>query len=157
VSPPLSQPSFLRPRTPQFISRLQSEFPQVESIATVNGYFRVLVALGLIELGSGQISLTPAGREFVEIHDVELVCEALRTRIVGVKELLEELQRGQRTMEQLQEVMGEVGLAWETNSQLGWRLHWLESVGLVAAENGKYGLVSPSPETDEISALPAEQ
>jgi hypothetical protein len=95
----------------------------VESIATANGYIRVLVALGLIELGSGQISLTPAGREFVEIHDVELVCGALRTRIVGVKELLEELQRGQRTMEQLQEVMGEVGLAWETNSQLGWRLH----------------------------------
>ena len=38
----------------EFITRLQREFPQVESIATANGYIRVLVALGFIELSSGR-------------------------------------------------------------------------------------------------------
>jgi hypothetical protein len=129
-----------QPATTKFISRLQVEFPQVESLATANGYIRVLVALGFVEPGGGQVSLTPAGREFIEKHDVELVREVLRTRIVGIKELLEELAKGPRTMEQLQQVLGEVGLAWETNAQLGWRLHWLESVGLVVASDGHFEL-----------------
>jgi hypothetical protein len=55
-----------QPTTTEFISRLQTEFPQVASIATAGGYMRVLVALGFIEVGSGQVSLTPAGRKFVD-------------------------------------------------------------------------------------------
>jgi C-terminal AAA-associated domain len=145
-----------QPTTTEFISRLQREFPQVESIATANGYIRVLVALGFVELTSGQISLTPAGREFVETQDIELVREALRARVVGVQELLDELAQGARTMEQLQQVLGEVGLAWETNAQLGWRLHWLESVELVAADNGKYQLVQPVLPSEDFST-PAPQ
>lgn len=132
-----------QPTTTDFISRLQREFPQVESIATANGYIRVLVALGFVEVSGGQISLTPAGREFAETHDIELVREALRTRVVGVKELLDELAKGSRTMEELQQVLSEVGLAWETNAQLGWRLHWLESVELVTADNGEFRLLQP--------------
>jgi hypothetical protein len=130
-----------QPTTAEFIGRLQKEFPQVESIATAHGYVRVLVALGFIEVSSGQISLTPAGRKFVETHDVELVRAALRERVVGVKELLAELVEGPRTMEELQQVLADVGLAWETNAQLGWRLHWLESVGLVVAANGYFRVV----------------
>jgi Restriction endonuclease/HB1, ASXL, restriction endonuclease HTH domain len=145
-----------QPTTTEFISRLQREFPQVESIATANGYIRVLVALGFVELTSGQISLTPAGREFVETQDIELVREALRVRVVGVQELLDELAQGARTMEQLQQVLGKVGLAWETNAQLGWRLHWLESVELVAADNGKYQLVQPVLPREDFST-PAPQ
>ena len=38
-----------QPTTTVFIGRLQQEFPQVESVATANGYVRVLVALGFIE------------------------------------------------------------------------------------------------------------
>jgi restriction system protein len=129
-----------QPTTTEFIGRLQREFPQVESIATANGYIRVLVALGFVEVSSGQISLTPAGRAFIETHDVELVREALRERVVGVKELLAELEQGHRTMEQLQQVLADVGLAWETNAQLGWRLHWLESVGLALASDGRFQL-----------------
>jgi restriction system protein len=130
-----------QPTTTEFISRLQREFPQVESIATANGYIRVLVALGFVEVSSGQISLTPGGRAFVETKDVELVRAALRERVVGVKELLAELEKGSRTMEQLQQVLTDLGLAWETNAQLGWRLHWLESVGLVSADEGVFRLV----------------
>jgi hypothetical protein len=129
-----------QPTRTEFISRLQHEFPQVGSLATANGYLRVLVALGFIELGSGQISLTPTGREFVRTRDVEFVREALRTRVVGVSELISELGDGPRTLQQLQQVLTDLGLAWETNAQVGWRLHWLESVGLVVADDGKYRL-----------------
>jgi hypothetical protein len=127
-----------QPMTGEFIARLQKEFPQVESTSTANGYLRVLVALGFVEIDGGQISLRPMGRNLAEQHDLELVRDALRDRIVGIKELLEELARGPRTMDQLQEVLATLGLAWETNSQLRWRLHWLESVGLVAAVGGQY-------------------
>jgi C-terminal AAA-associated domain len=138
-----------QPTTHDFIGRLQQEFPQVESIATANGYIRVLVALGFVEVDSGQISLTPAGRQFVETHDVELVRAALRERVVGVNEVLDALEQEPRTMDELQAVLAEAGLAWETKAQLGWRLHWLESVGLVAIENGNYRLV-------EVSSLEAQ-
>ncbi|MBA2631256.1 MAG: AAA-associated domain-containing protein [Thermoleophilaceae bacterium] len=138
-----------QPTPTGFVRRLQHEFPQVESVATAKGYIRVLVALGFVTVNSGQISLTPDGREFVETQDIELVREALRTRIVGVKELVDELEHGTRTMEQLQQVLTDVGLAWETSAQLGWRLHWLESVGLVAAENGLYRLL-PADRPNEL-------
>jgi restriction system protein len=131
-----------QPTTHDFIGRLQQEFPQVESIATANGYIRVLVALGFVEVDSGQMGLTPVGRQFVETRDVELVRDALRERVVGVKELLDALEQGPRTMDELQAVLAEAGLAWETKAQLGWRLHWLESVGLVGTENGKFALIS---------------
>jgi len=103
----------------------------------------VLVALGFIDLSGGQVSLTPAGREFVDERDIELVRQALCARIVGVKELLAELEDGPRTTEQLQQLLGDLALAWETNAQVGWRLHWLESVKLIVAHNGKYQLLEP--------------
>lgn len=131
-----------QPTTHDFIGRLRQEFPQVESIATANGYIRVLVALGFVEVESGQMSLTPAGRQFVETHDVELVRDALRERVVGVKELFDALEQESRTMDELQAVLAEAGLAWETKAQLGWRLHWLQSVGLVTAGDGKFELLS---------------
>jgi hypothetical protein len=132
-----------QPTTHDFIGRLQQEFPQVESIATANGYIRVLVALGFVEVDSGQMSLTPAGRQFVETRDVELVRDALRERVVGVKELIDALEQEPRTMDELQAVLAEAGLAWETKAQLGWRLHWLESVELVVADDGKFKLMQP--------------
>jgi hypothetical protein len=133
-----------QPTTHDFIGRLQQEFPQVESIATANGYIRVLVALGFVEVESGQMSLTPIGRQFIETHDIELVRDALRERVVGVRELLEALEQGPRTMDELQSVLAESGLAWETKAQLGWRLHWLESVELVVVDDGKFKLIQPS-------------
>ena len=45
-------------------------------------------------------------------------------------------------MEQLQQVLSELGLAWETNAQVGWRLHWLESVALVSASAGLFHLAN---------------
>lgn len=70
-----------------------------------------------------------------------------------MKELLAELDDGPRTMEQLQQVLSELGLAWETNAQVGWRLHWLESVGLVFASGGRFQLVAEEPLT--IPATPS--
>jgi hypothetical protein len=140
-----------QPPTSEFIARLQHEFPQVESLATANGYIRVLVALGLVELGGGQISLTPAGRKYVETQDIEIVRDALRTRIVGIKELLAELEQGSRNMDQLQQVLADLGLAWETTAQLGWRLHWLESAELVTAVDGQYQLIKRAEPADALT------
>jgi len=130
-----------QPATNEFIKRLQQDYPQVESIATANGYIRVLVALGFIEIDGGRINLTPSGRDFAETRDVEIVRSALRNRIVGITEMLTEFQNGPRTKEQLQRVLTTLGLAWETSSQVGWRIHWLESVGLIVGDDGKYHLV----------------
>jgi restriction system protein len=136
-----------QPTTSIFIARLQEEFPQVESLATAKGYIRVLVALGFIDVDGDQVSLTPSGRDFVDTNEVELARAALLTRIVGVREMLDELGAGSRSMEDLQGVLANAGLVWETNSQLGWRLHWLESVGLVVQEGSLFSLVaSPSAE-----------
>jgi Restriction endonuclease/HB1, ASXL, restriction endonuclease HTH domain len=134
-----------QPTPAEFVRNLQGEFPQVESTATAKGYLRVLVALGFVEQAGGQVGLTPVGRAFVENNDVELVRTALTSRIVGVSELLAALEDGAKTMEELQQVLAELGLAWETNAQVGWRLHWLESVGLVSATNGAYELAAREP------------
>ena len=105
----------------------------------------MLVALGFFEIDGRQIGLTPAGREFAETGDVEVVRDALRRRIVGITQLLGELEQGPRTMEQLQQVLSEFGLAWETNAQLGRRLHWLESVELVGVTKRANHLVNAGP------------
>ena len=44
-------------------------------------------------------------------------------------------------MGQLRQLLAALGLTWETNAQVSWRLHWLESVALVVADDGKYRLV----------------
>lgn len=129
-----------QPCTTDFIKRLQREFPQVRSTQTAHGYVRVLVALGLVEIDAGRLSLTPTGRAFSETHDVGIVREALRSRIVGIAELLSELSDGSRTADQLQGMLTSIGLHWETTAQIGWRLHWLESAGLIAFEDGQYHL-----------------
>ena len=67
--------------------------------------------------------------------------DALRARILGVKELVAELEGGSRTAGQLRQLLAALGLAWEANAQVSSRLHWLESVALVEADDGKYRLV----------------
>jgi hypothetical protein len=131
-----------QPTSSEFIARLQREFPQVQSIGTAKGYIRVLVALGFVEVEGGRLNLTPSGRAFAETRDVAIVRDALRSRILGIQELLGELAHGARTTDELQDVLTQLGMAWETTSQLGWRIHWLESADIVRQrEDGRYELI----------------
>jgi restriction system protein len=142
-----------QPTSGEFIERLQGEFPQVQSVGTAKGYIRVLVALGLVAVEGDRLNLTPSGRTFAETRDVETVRDALRTRVVGIEEMVDELAQGARTSEELQGVLVQLGMAWETTSQLDWRLHWLESAGLIRQRgDGRYELVGAGRPGDDGSS-----
>lgn len=145
-----------QPSAPDFRLRLQKAFPQVQSPATAEGYQRVLVALGFVELDNDTISLTPTGRQFVDTHDIQIVRSALSERVIGIAELLDELAQGPRTLDELQQVVVRLGMPWETTAQVGWRIHWLESAGLVESVDGAFHL-TPQSQTPSAFSIQSDQ
>jgi len=131
-----------QPPVEEFIGRLQSRFPKVASKKTANGYLRVLVALGSAKIEGGRVAITPQGRAFAETGDITIAQKALRERIVGVEEVLRAITEHPRSAQELRDVLAAVGLTWETDAQLRFRMQWLESTGLVQLRNGRYEPVS---------------
>jgi hypothetical protein len=58
-----------QPTTAEFIRRLQQAFPQVESLATANGYVRVLVALGFVDAWRKWVRKPTSRRRFPQRND----------------------------------------------------------------------------------------
>lgn len=128
-----------QPTRGEFLDRLRVAYPQVRSEKTAAGYFRVLVALGFLAVDAGRVALTADGRMLLDTPDnMGILAEALRRRIAGVQEILDELEKGPRDRDQLRRLLEGLGLVWETENQLTFRLNWMESVGLVTKKAGRY-------------------
>lgn len=126
-------------RRGEFLDRLRVAYPQVRSEKTAAGYFRVLVALGFLAVDAGRVALTADGRMPLDTPDnMGILAEALRRRIAGVQEILDELEKGPRDRDQLRRLLEGLGLVWETEHQLTFCLNWMESVGLVTKKAGRY-------------------
>lgn len=119
---------------------------ELDSRRTAQSYIRVLHALGLIELVGLSVYVTTDGQRFLETGDVDIVRRALTVRISGVDDVLELLGRRPLRIGALTAAMKEAGYDWSTDSQVRYRLRWLEEVGLVS-RHGKarpeYRLTAP--------------
>ena len=112
-------------------NRLIRSFPEVQSRRTPRNYLLVLANLGLVDLGHSSVRLTRQGRDFLSRRDPVIIRNALITRIAGVEELLDILRNEHGQISLLTSRLRERGYAWNTQSQVHYRLRWLEAAGAV--------------------------
>ena len=106
-------------------------FRQVSSRRAVRSYLYVIAALGLIEAESHRANLTASGRRYLKTKNPRIIENALRVRVAGVEELLALLDERPRRIGLLLVEMNSLGFGWQTQSQVRYRLRWLEEVGVV--------------------------
>lgn len=117
------------------------------SAKAAKSYLRVGDALGLIEVTASSVYLTKAGAAYLKKPSSTALQAALRQNIQGCEELLAILRKRPLRIGRLLEEMAKEGHGWTTDSQLRYRLRWLEEAGVVE-RRGKgrpeYRLVSLS-------------
>ena len=103
----------------------------VSNRKTAMSYLRVAHTLGLIEISGPSTYLTPEGEAYAVTPSPTLVAKVLNSRIVGCADITAELARRPRRIGPLTQLMRERGHTWSTNTQVRYRLRWLEEVGEV--------------------------
>lgn len=116
----------------QYVAALIEKYPTVSSVRTARSYvYNVLGVLGFADIDRGIVVASATGRSYVETSDPALIESALRTRLTGVDELLEELKRQPRPISELLDAMRSRGFDWASDWQLRFRLRWLRVAGVV--------------------------
>lgn len=103
----------------------------LRSRKAARSYLRVLHTLGFIELAGPSVHLTRVGTRYAKTHNGVLVRKALLERVAGTKELLAAVRTRPLRMAAAAEHMRTLGYDWSTQSQVRYRLRWLEAVGEV--------------------------
>ena len=118
-------------------------FGSVSSQKVARGYLNsVLRSLDLVELEGDQIKLTAEGAAYLENPSASELLAIARRNVAGFDELLDGLAQGPMTTAELLTLLrGRLGVTWETDAQVGYRLGWLENMGQVAEDHGKWALL----------------
>lgn len=101
---------------------------------TARSYLRVPMTFGFLELDGPRCELTDLGEEFMSSRDLGLIYEQLVVRVAGVEEILDLLRIRPRRMGLLHEELKRQGFPWSKDTQVRYRLRWLEAVGVVRRE-----------------------
>jgi hypothetical protein len=129
------------PTLPLAVQWLIGSYDRVRSENVAANYWRVPRAFGLLELSGEQLALTAEGARYLESPTNEALLDVLDMSVVGFTEIREHLRGGLLTAEQLRELLcQELGLAWTTDAQVLWRLHWLEGLLVVRAVDSQWAL-----------------
>lgn len=105
---------------------------KLSSRNTAYSYLRVIHDLGLLEVKPTRVDKTPKGQDYLETQDREIVTDALFNRISGTQEVIQILSKSPMSIGRLFEEMKKLGYDnWKTKTQLRYRLHWLQEVGIV--------------------------
>jgi HJR/Mrr/RecB family endonuclease len=121
-----------------------ANYPTVKSRGVVASVVRtVLYALRLVRFVDDRIVLSEQGEALRVSRSQDEILAALTTRITGVTEILQWLQVGSlSTDEVLDRMRKELSVTWETEIQARHRLDWLQAVGAVRGVDGRWELVS---------------
>jgi repressor of nif and glnA expression len=92
-------------------------------------YLQVLNTLGFVEVVGRSVYLTPEGRKELAKPNRARVRQALLGRVAGCTELLEALGKRPLRMAGAAEHLRAAGFRWSTQTQVRYRLRWLEEVG----------------------------
>lgn len=116
------------PPVPSYCRRLEVSFPRVAT--TASGYLKSLTNVGLVECKEGEVRLTSAGRRLLR-GSRSVLPELLVARVAGVSDLMTSLSRKPMRIGHLHAQLQERGFAWRTQSQVRYRLRWMEAAGIV--------------------------
>jgi len=115
---------------------------------TESGWLRnsiriVIIYSGLTGLRGDRICLTDKGLEFLRTGNPGTVIRAFLERIWGIREIIMWLgQEGPLSRRQIFEKCLSLGVGWRHDSQVGYRLMWLQALGCIEGRRGKYALTS---------------
>ncbi|MBK7978822.1 MAG: hypothetical protein IPK06_02175 [Ignavibacteriae bacterium] len=109
---------------------------------TSKGYLDVIRRLSLFKIENSKYIITDFGNKVLSTKDAGLVFDILIDKIIGIKEIVEIIAQKQpidkRTIHIDLEIVLKIG--WQTDAQVGWRLNWLLSLGIIETTSNKYYL-----------------
>jgi restriction system protein len=130
-----------RPTMAEAVAWMIEDFPPVSSGKVARGYWQVPKSLGLVETDGEHLALTTEGVAYLKDGSSELLLASATRNVLGISELLEYLRERPHTPEEILERMrADLGVAWETDLQVGFRLGWLENLGIAAADSDAWTL-----------------
>jgi hypothetical protein len=116
-------------------------FDRVNSEKVARGYWQVPRSFGLLETIGERLALTADGATYLEARDPEALLSLVRKSVAGVDELLAELSHRALTAEDgLRLLNGTLGVSWESDAQVKFRLGWLENLGVAIQRGGRWEL-----------------
>ena len=117
----------------------------LDSRTTARSYLRVVHTLGFVDLVGSSVYLTRAGKAELAEPDTDRVRRALLTRVAGTREILSALRARPLRIGPLRERLRGAGYGWSSETQVRYRLQWLEEVGAIecsAAHWAEYRIAS---------------
>lgn len=116
--------------TERVIDELVAEY-NLDSRKAARSYLRVVHTLGFIEVVGNSVYLTRLGSAELKDPDVVRVRRALLTRVAGTREVLTALRSRPLRISHVRERLRDAGFDWAAETQVRYRLQWLEEVGEV--------------------------
>ncbi len=131
----LRRVSAAAPTLEQAIEWMINTYEKVDSRKTAKSYWTVPRSFGLTEMDGEQLTLTVEGVEYLADPAEEALVAQMQLHVAGVDEILERLDDGPASNQELLELMRErIGVSWETDAQVNWRMRWLHLCRVVAPD-----------------------
>jgi hypothetical protein len=123
-------------------------FDRVNSEKVARGYWQVPRSFGLMETVGERLALTADGALYLDSPRREVLLRLLRESVAGFDELVAALDAGTLTTADGLTLLNQtLGVGWESDAQVKFRLGWLENLGVVVQRSGRWQLASNGPGT----------
>lgn len=123
------------PTLEQAIEWMISSYEKVDSRKTARSYWTVPRSFGLTDVDGEQLTLTTEGVEYLADPSTEALLAQMKLHVAGVDEILERLDEGPASNQELLEsIRDRIGISWETDAQVNWRMRWLRLCHVVSPD-----------------------
>jgi len=131
------------PSVDEATSWLVGTFESASSEKVARGYWQVARSFGLIEPSGEHLALTVDGAEYLDDPTAARLFQIIDSHTAGFSEIVSLLgEAGSVTSQELlRHLRTELGVAWETDAQVKFRMGWLENLGIARPETGGWALV----------------
>lgn len=127
------------PTVDEGVAWLIEQHDRVASPKTSRSYWGVPRSLGLTEMDGEHLSLTGEGVAYRSDPNLRALLSQLTLNVLGIDEILERLQSGPATSGEILELMRtRCGVDWETDTQVGFRMQWLATAGVVRKDGQQW-------------------
>lgn len=125
------------------IDWLIEQFERASSRQTARGYWQVPRSFGLLDTQGEQLTLTTDGVGYMDDPQPEALLDILLKNVAGFTEILGYLADAPHDMDQLLlRLRDDLGVLWETDAQVNFRLGWLENLDMVTSDGTAWHLTS---------------
>ncbi len=121
---------------------LIKEYSLTSEEKTSKGYLDVVNKLGFIDNKNSNYIITELGKKLIATNDPLVVFKVLTEKIYGVSEIIDIISKNQPVDKKTiySELESKLNTGWQTDAQIGWRLNWLLSLGIIETTSNKYFL-----------------